>query len=114
PLAPAVLFYKGMAVGFTSGLIMESSPGNGVLKCCASLLLQNMIFMTVLGIYCYFTVCMAGGVIKCRNKRFRLKIYGDNLRLLIPVSAAAFVLLCLGAAAEAFINPFLYEIIQAV
>lgn len=111
PLAPAVLFYKGMAVGFTSGLIMEGSPGTGIPQCCAALLLQNVIFMSMLGVYCYFTICTAMSVIKCRNRRFRARIYGDNLKLLVLVTGAAGILLCLGAAAEAFINPVLSGII---
>lgn len=110
PAALAVLLYKGAAIGFTSAVILEGSPGTGVLRCCAALLPQNLIFIPLLAIYAYFTICSAMDIIRCRNQRFRGRIYGDSMKVYLLVSVAGAVLLCLGAGIEAFLNPVLLRL----
>lgn len=111
PAALAVIIYKGMALGFTSALIMEGSAGKGVPECCAALLPQNLVLIPLFVIYGYFTLCMAMSVIGCKNKRYRGKIYADNLKVYLIITVPAAVLLCVAAAVEGFINPLLSGII---
>ncbi|MBQ4340433.1 MAG: stage II sporulation protein M [Firmicutes bacterium] len=111
PAALAVITYKGMALGFTSALIMEGASGNGVLECCAALLPQNLVLIPLFGIYGYFTFCMAMSVIRCRNKRYRGRIYADNLKVYLMITVPAAIFLCITAAVEGFINPLLSGII---
>ena len=111
PAALAVILYKGAALGFTSALIMAGSQDKGILECCTALLPQNLILIPLMGVYGYFTVCMAMSVIRCRNKRYRGRIYGDNIKVYLMITGLAAVFLCMAAAIEGFINPVLSGII---
>ena len=106
-----MILYKGAALGFTSALIMEGSQDKGILECCTALLPQNLILIPLMGVYGYFTVCMAMSVIRCRNKRYRGRIYGDNIKVYLMITGLAAVFLCMAAAIEGFINPVLSGII---
>lgn len=111
PAAMAVIVYKGMALGFTSSLIMEGSADKGILESCAALLPQNLVIIPLMGIYGYFTICMAMSVIGCRNKRYRGRIYADNIKVYFLITVFSTVGLCAASAIEGFINPLLSVII---
>ncbi len=106
-LFPAILLaivYKGAALGFTSALILDGNSRAGILEVCRLLLLHNLVFIPLFAVYGYICLSMAFDTLERRKKKMRRK-YSDDLSGFVYATAAAAVVLCIGAATEAFINP---------
>ncbi|GAV22340.1 stage II sporulation protein M [Carboxydothermus pertinax] len=103
PVAFAVVFSRGVMLGFTGGVLAAQNPGKGVLLALAALLPQNLIYLPVLFVAACGTVVFALKFLKVyfrREKSFGFTFFGYIVLMLLAVALAY------GAAAvEAYLSP---------
>lgn len=96
PAALAAFAYKGLALGYCTGLIAESLKGKGLIVILTSLLPQNLILIPVFGLAC----CAAVNFGLCtlnrnqRQSKKNLKDISGSYLLVMLLCAAAVGLAC--------------------
>lgn len=105
PVALAAIAYKGMALGFSSALLIENLAGKGFLLVFTSLIPQSLLLVPALLVGCAAALNLAFYTIRCRRtgvKKSLAENAGSYLTLTIILAA---VILC-GCVIETVLGPF--------
>ncbi len=109
PLILAIIFFKGFSLGFTLGFLIKEKAWQGVLMATASVVPQNLLYIplflawAVTGIN--FSLCLVRG-------RFgRGVALGPGLAAYTGVMLMFLLVLALGAFIEAFLSPWLLDLL---
>ncbi len=109
PAAHIVLIYKGMALGFSAGLVLETFSVGGVPLLLSSMLPQNLLLIPTFIIAAAAAQSYGVSVLSAKSKRYKKSIrsnaFGTDLYIAVYIVLALLVIAaCL---IEAFIFPFL-------
>ena len=102
--------YKGMALGYTSALFLESMSGQGACAIIASILPQNMIFIPVFLVACVCALNFAASLFHMKKQGMKKGLtshVGPYLSIYLILSAAV-IAACL---IESFISPALLQLV---
>jgi len=105
PLILAVIFLRGLALGFTLGFLFEEKASTGVLISLMTIMPQNLVYVPFLVIWAVMTMNFSIYVVKGRNMERRSLVTG-----LISYTALLLVfqlIFMAGVFIEAYLSPWL-------
>lgn len=109
PAAFLAVAYKGMALGFSASLLMDSMAGKGAAIVLLSMVPQNLVLIPVLLTGATAAASLSGRIFAGRQKGIKKSLAqntGPYFSLYIILCAAAFC----GCLIEAFISPALLQL----
>lgn len=110
PVVLIAMIYKGMALGFSAALLIDSMSFKGVAIVFTSMVPQNLILMPVLIIAGVAALNLA--FITIRNRKFGFKrSLSENSGSYLFLNTALALLIIAGCFIESFISPLLTQLI---
>lgn len=114
PLVLVLLFSKGFALGFSVGFLVESFSGKGFLLALASVVPHNLLMVPAILVAAVASLSVSGNL---ASRRFhsqavaeRRGTAAEEVVAFTALSAAAAVVLAVGALVQGYVTPFLISL----
>lgn len=111
PAAIALVTYKGVALGFTAALILELFPEKGAFLILVSIIPQNFFILPALIMSAQQATVLALGILSSKKSNIK-KSLTTNAGPYFSVQLCLCLIAMLGCIIEAFICPFLIQLIK--